>query len=226
MNKTTLLSIGFAAASALTSQAAISWTGAIDSAPFDDGNWDFSGSTESSIVADVAILDNITVTNVAPPASGSSGGSFAQFKLGEGYSMTITNTSFDFLGTDGVAGSAGGSQENINLIGSSLNIQFASVGIDINVDGTSSLNIRGGGDGINSQTAPTRVNLSVGGQLTLPTLAEFTEQGNEIFVNGVSYNSDTSILSFSGTTATAVPEPASTALLGLGGIALILRRRK
>ena len=110
-----------------------------------------------------------------------------------------------------------------------MNAQFASVGIEINVDSTSSLTFRGGGDPINSQTEKTTIVLQPGAQLTLPTVAEFTEQGADIVVGGITFAEDPSILTFSGTTATAiaaVPEPSSSLLAALGLVGLTIRRRK
>ncbi|BDS08771.1 hypothetical protein NT6N_38110 [Oceaniferula spumae] len=110
--------------------------------------------------------------------------------------------------------------------GSSWESTFITNNTTLFVDGTSTMELFGSGDPINSQTNPTSVHLAYGAKLTLSSLAEFTQQGNEIFVNGVSFNSDNSVLSFNGTTATAVPEASSAALIGLAGLALILRRRK
>ncbi len=233
MMKHTLLSIGFAAA-AMTSQAAIVWTGASDSDPFNDANWDLTGSTVTTIAVNTAILDNLTVSNLGTSASGDSAVSFGQFQLGEGFSMTITGTSFDLTGNEGFAGSGAGATETVTLIGSTSSLQFFSNGIDVIVDGTSSLTIRGGGDGINSQTAESHVNLLTGGMLTMTNAAEITEQIGEgdIFVNGVQVTAGNRVSLISGTGATItalaapVPEPSSTALLGLGGLALLLRRRK
>lgn len=93
----------------------------------------------------------------------------------------------------------------------------------ITVDSTSSLSVT-----TTTATPFASVDLALGAQLTLSSEAYFTTHGSRILVNGVSYADDSSILSFSGTTATAVlvPEPSSTALLGLSGLALIMRRRK
>lgn len=101
-------------------------------------------------------------------------------------------------------------------------------GMTVNVDATSSYTLRGAGDPINSQVEMTNVNLAPGAMLTLNSLAEFTEQGADIYVNGVSFATDPSILSIAGTTGTAqaIPEPSGTALIGLAGLAMILRRRR
>ncbi len=136
--------------------------------------------------------------------------------------LTMSNS----LATFGAGfGFDGGGASILNLTNSSSwQSQFLTNGTTVNVDGTSSLSLAGGGDPINSQTAATRVNLALGAQLTLASFSEFAEQGNEIFVNGVSYNSNNSILSFNGNTATAVPEPAPLAMLGVC-VLFLLRRR-
>ncbi|BDS07590.1 hypothetical protein NT6N_26300 [Oceaniferula spumae] len=231
MPKASLLSFGIFAAATLSSQAVIVWTGASDSNPFNDANWDFSGSSVSNITPNGLILDDLTVSNVGFAASGNAGVGFSDFALGDGFSLTITGTSFDLTGTDGFAGSGNDANtEIINLIDSTSSIQYISQGIILNVDGTSSLTVRGGGDGINSQIADTRINLSTGGTLTMSSAAELDEQIGEgdIFVNGtqVTLGNKATLLSGTGATVTGIPEPSSTALLGLGGVALILRRRK
>lgn len=53
-----------------------------------------------------------------------------------------------------------------------------------------------------------------------------TANGTEDIVISVTTASGTPRAYFNGFTMTAVPEPSSTALLGLGGLALILRRRR
>jgi len=51
-----------------------------------------------------------------------------------------------------------------------------------------------------------RVNLYPNAKLTLSSAKKFTEQGDSIFVNGVSFSENPSILEFNGASATAIPE--------------------
>ena len=106
-----------------------------------------------------------------------------------------------------------------------MNAMFSTVGLQINVDSTSSLTLRGSGDAINSQTERSIVNLAPNAKLTLDSIEEFAEQGNDILVNGVSFSEDSSILIFNGTSATAIPETNSV-LLGSMGVLLLLGIRK
>ena len=228
-------------AAALSSQAAVVWTGATDNDFFNDANWDFSGAVNGTTAIDPTTIINEDLTVTGATVSGTVAG-FGFFAIGDGFSITLDNSSLTMTGSGGIQGSddgAGAARTNapslVNLTnGSDLNIQFFSVGVDINIDGTSSLNIRGGGDGLNSQTELSRVLLEEGGQFTLPTRAAFDEQvtanngAGNIVVGGVdatTANMD-DLFTFAGGTGTATPEPSSTALLGLGGLALILRRRK
>ena len=220
---------------------AVVWTGAVDNDLFNDGNWDFSGAVNgtSAIDPNVAINEDLEITGAT--VNGATGIGFGQIIIGDNHSLTLTNSNLTMAGTDGIAGvddGPGTARTNasvLNLVNSSADLQFASIGMDINVDATSSLNFRGGGDPLNGQTELSRAVLAPGGQLTFPTVAEFTEQATTqsslIIVDGVQadgVNMNT-LFSFSGSTGTAlsqVPEPSSTALLGLSGLALILRRRK
>ncbi len=244
MNKKQIISYAaITAAAILNSQAVVSWTGATDNDLFEDSNWDFSGAVNGTalIDPDFFIFEDLTISNAT--VSGATAG-FGYLGLGDGHFLTLDNTTLEITGTGGFQSlddGAGSPRVNapmtVNLTnGSSADIQFLNVGVDIVIDGTSSLNIRGGGDGLNSQTELSRILLSEGGQLTLTNRAEFDEQisanngAGNILVNGIEVtaaNIDT-LFTFSGSTATAtaVPEPSSTALLGLGGLALILRRRK
>ncbi len=214
---TTIAAIA-AATTALT-QAAITWTGAVDSDLTNDGNWDFSGSglasvagIDSGTVADDLVIGNAGTSPVFGDLTGQpTWGTTAAFGI------TLDNATID-----NGSGNDGFGFGTISLTnGSSLTTFF--VDGTLNVDATSSVNLEGAGDPIPGATA---VNLAVGATITLSSVAEYTEQGSQIFVNGVNYATDSSILDFSGTTATAVPEPSSSALLGLGALALILRRRK
>jgi hypothetical protein len=218
---------GVLSASVIASHATVVWTGATNTDFYNDANWDFSGAVNgtTTINPSTDINEDLTVNG----AGGLTGG--GRLDLGAGYSITLTNTRF--APTRGVNGVVDGNPSNsvLNVLGgSAMTSTWLTEGMTLNVDGTSAYTLRGAGDPINSQSEKTTINLTPGAQLTLASVAEFTEQGADIMVNGVSFATDNSILTFSGNTATAVgtviPEPSGIALIGLAGLAMILRRRK
>ncbi|QDU88540.1 hypothetical protein Pla175_19180 [Pirellulimonas nuda] len=198
-----------------SAHALVVWTGAGANPNdlFGDDNYDFSGSSISAInetvttglpevLVDAPVLDNVTFFNATIDAAYASG--FGQFRLGNGFNLTLSNTSITSTTNGGIAGQIAPGTAMFNLLsGSNLNMQFVT-GAVVNVDGTSTLRFRGGGDPINSVDQPARVNLAPGAMLTLASAAEFTEQGDAIFVNGVSFAANPGILSINGTTATAI----------------------
>lgn len=229
--RTKCLIASLALAATATSQAVIVWNGGGDNSNFyDNANWDFSGSVETGMPASggnpsAATADDILILGAT---INETSGAFTNIEIGDGLSVTLDGTSFRFTNNNGFTGlnDAGDVTSTFNIInGSSFNAQFAAVGITVNVDSTSSIRFRGGGDPINSQVEQTTINLAPGAQLTLASVAEFTEQGADIRVGGISFSDDPSILSLNGTTATAVPEPSSVVLMFVAGLGLIRRRR-
>jgi hypothetical protein len=218
---------GVLSASVIASHASVVWTGATNNDFYNDANWDFSGAVNGTTAINPST--DINEDLVISGAAGLTGG--GRLDLGAGYSITLTNSSF--APNSGVNGLVDGDPSNsvLNVLGgSSMTSTWLTEGMTLNVDGTSSYTLRGAGDPINSQSEKTTINLTPGAQLTLASVAEFTEQGADIMVNGVSFATDNSILTFSGNTATAVgtaiPEPSGIALIGLAGLAMMLRRRK
>ena len=110
--------------------------------------------------------------------------------------------------------------------GSSWASTFITNMVEFHIDATSSMSLSGTGDPINSQTNPSTIHLEIGAQLTLSSFAEFSEHTGEIFVNGVSYAADPSILQFSGSTATAVPESSAPLLTAIACFGWFARRRR
>ena len=222
--KTLLILSAFAGATA-ASHAVVLWTGGGVATDFyDANNWDFSGSASSSVTSptdDEMMITGATISETS--------GAFTNIEIGNGLAVTLDGTSFTFVNNNGFSGDndAGDVLSTLNLLnGSTYSAQFAAIGITINVDATSSLTFRGAGDPINSQIEKTTINLERGAQLTLPSVAEFTEQGADIVVGGVRFVDDPSVLTFSGNTATAaIPEPSAVLLSSLAGFALLIRRR-
>ena len=207
--------------------AVVVWTGAVNSTEaFNDGNYDFSGSTLTAIDESVAIEDDVTITGATINATDFVVG-FGEYQMADTFTLTLDGTSLTSNGSGGIGGVDDGADvpSFYNLTnGSSMNLQFMAVGTTVNLDATSSIQFRGAGDPINSQVEPVVLNMTPGSQLTLPSVAEFTEQGDAIFVNGINFQSDPSILSFSGTTATAVapPDPLSLEINTDTGVAKII----
>jgi len=225
----TLLTVAVLAASLSSAQAVIVWTGAADTNIFNDANWDFSGSGVGTISSNTSIADNVIITNGTASIPNEAGQ--VRFQLGDGFTLTLDNSTVSPVANDGIGGAPGGTGVTVDVInGSQLNPFFIVNGVTANIDATSSANFGGGGTPINIST----VNLVNGAQLTLASAAEFNEQGQRIFVNGNQYDSNGStpggandaLWDNLGTTRTAVPEPSGIALLGLAGVALIFRRRK
>jgi hypothetical protein len=225
--KKTLTIVGVLSASVIASHATVVWTGAANTDFYNDANWDFSGAVNgtTAINPSTDINEDLSISG----AAGLTG--VGRLDLGAGYSITLTNSSF--APSSGVNGVVDGDPSNsvLNVLaGSAMTSTWLTEGMTLNVDGTSSYTLRGAGDPINSQSEKTTINIAPGATLTLASVAEFTEQGLDIMVNGVSFAADTNILTFSGNTATAVgaaiPEPSGVTLIGLAGLAMILRRRK
>ena len=192
---------------------------------YDAPNWDFSESDLKELDRDSAIASILTITDAKILEDSPS---YSNIEIGNGFSLTLKSTSFTFKNDNGFTGvnDDGNVYSTLNITeGSSMNAMFSSVGLEINVDSTSSLTLRGPGDSINSQIEMSRVNLYPNAKLTLSSAKKFTEQGDSIFVNGVSFSENPSILEFNGASATAIPEVNSVLLAGISVFFLLSRKK-
>ena len=233
-----LLSIGvLAAASTLTSHAALTWIGT-NNTFFQEANWiDNVGATPAggTINGDTDISASTGGMIIFDSSGGgtSSTGVGGDIRLGDGNDLQIGDgLSLVTTATNGISNQKvlGGTTANASMLGaSSANFQFT-VGMDWSLGEVSSLTLRGGTNPLNNST----INLLDAGStihFTDETVAAFTtEHLSKISVNGVAAVIGTNINVVSdggsGSIVTVVPEPSSAALIGLGGLALILRRRK
>jgi hypothetical protein len=217
--KQTVLCATFLAAFSLPASAVITWTGAIDTDLTNDGNWDFSGSSLTTVagITDATLAEDLSFTGAGSTPTLANLNGQPAWGVVAGNTMMFDGATLANSGNDGIGL---GTIELAN--GSSVTAFFARK--TISVDATSHLILEGAGDPLPGTST---VTLVPGATLTMASVAEFTEQGSQIYVNGQSYDLDNSILTFSGTTATAVPESSTSAIiLGVVGLALVMRRRK
>ncbi len=229
--KNYLATLAIFAAFLCPSQAAIVWTGSSSTDPFDDTNWDFSGSGVSAVDSNVSVADDISIINGSIEIPNLNGQQ--RLQLGNGFTMTLDNSTLGLVagGNDGTGGQPGSTGMSINLTnGSQFNPFFIVNAVSLDIDSTSSATFGGGGNPVNLST----INLTFGSTLSFQaeTPAAFTaEHLGKITVDGAPAVDGVNILiepfnGAAGSQITAIPEPSSAVLLGFAGLALALRRRK
>ena len=193
---------------------------------YDAPNWDFSQSDSLELNRESPITNILTITDALILEDSPS---YSNIEIGDGFSVTLKSTSFTFQNNNGFTGVNDDDDvfSTLNILeGSDMNAMFSAIGLEINVDSTSSLTLRGAGDSINSQIERSIVNLSPNAQLTLDSIEEFSEQGDDIYLNGVSFSQNPSILKFNGNTGTAIPEAHLILLSAVSTILLLSQRRR
>jgi len=221
--------------SGFLSNGAVTWTGNAGTNIFDGGN--YSGLADGFTLApNVTVEDDITFSNATvtiPQVSAQQ-----RFQVASGFTMTVDGSNFSLSGgsNDGIGGvpgsrlPAGPAGPTLNIInGSSLEAFFIVNGVQMNVDGTSSVTLGGGGNPVNISS----INLDTGATLsfTRETIAQFNaEHLSKITINGAAaqegLNFTIAALGGSGSTITAIPEPSISLLGAIGCIVLLLRRRR
>ena len=193
---------------------------------YDAPNWNFSESGSEEINRDFHTANILTITDALIVEDSPA---YSHIEIGDGFSVTLISTDFTFKNNNGFTGvdDDDNAYSTLNITeGSSMNAMFSAIGLEINVDSTSNLTLRGAGDSINSQIERSIVNLSPNAQLTLSSIEEFAEQGDDIYLNGVSFSQNPSILKFNGTTGTAIPESNSVLLAGISVFLLLSAKKR
>ena len=193
---------------------------------YDAPNWNFSQSDSQELNRDFPISNILTITDALILEDSPS---YSNIEINDGFSVTLISTDFTFQNNNGFTGVE--DDENVYSVlniteGSSMDAMFSAIGLKINVDSTSSLTLRGAGDSINSQIERSIINLSPNAQLSLNSLDQFIEQGDDIYLNGVSFSQNPSILKFNGTTATAIPETRFILFSAIPIILLLNKKRR
>lgn len=217
--KHTLLSLGLLAAAATSSQAAVI------------ADWDFSGVTGSEPSADIPV----GTTLIASTASGAVSGISSTDLLSGG--------SLRYEAAGGAAGELNLKNFHITTGAGRGSFAFtltADAGKTISVDNLTMSSYRNGGGAPNKLQWFVTVDAgpeeeygtSTTGNVTSFASNTFTESITgassvkfEFRLDGVTGNGNIHFNDIQ-INGAVVPEPSSTALLGLGGLALILRRRK
>lgn len=102
-----LLSVSTASLLCGVAGADIFWTGAVSSDVFDEANWDLSASTVTVIDPGVSIDDNVRIIDAAVPAEIPDEAGQVRFQIGDGFELTVDNSSLRAVGNDGVGGAPG-----------------------------------------------------------------------------------------------------------------------
>lgn len=193
---------------------------------YDAPNWDFSQSDSLELDRDSPIANILTITDALILEDSPS---YSNIEIGNGFSVTLKSTNFTFQNNNGFTGVNDDDDvvSTLNIFeGSDMNAMFSAIGLEINVDSTSSLTLRGAGDSINSQIERSVVNLSPNAKLTLSSLNQFAVQGDDIYLNGVSFSQNPEILKFNGNTGTAIPEAHLILLSSIATILLLSQKRR
>ncbi len=225
----------FLSLSSFFCHGAVTWTGNVGTDIFDGSN--YSGLPNGLVLGpNVTVEDDITFSNATvtiPQVSAQQ-----RFQVASGFTMTVDGSNFSLTGgsNDGIGGvpgsklPAGPAGPTLNIInGSSLEAFFIVNGVQMYVDGTSSVTLGGGGNPVNISS----IDLDTGATLsfTRETIAQFNaEHLSKITINGTvaqeGLNFTIDALGAAGSTITAIPEPSAGLLGAIGCIVLLLRRRR
>jgi len=128
--------LGFLPLLAEPAGADVFWTGATSNDIFDETNWDLTQSTVTVIDPDVTIDDDVYIVNAAATVEiPNNGGGQSRFEVGDGFTLTIDNSTVMVLGNDGIGGAPGTSSGPVVqlLNGASITVFFITHSTDLQV---------------------------------------------------------------------------------------------
>ena len=165
--------------------ADIVWTGALNDDIFEEANWDFSSSSLTQVDPNTAVLDNILIKDAPAPIDVFVAGVQTDFEIGDGFVMTIDNSTVFTSNNDGLGGQSGGGAGATVVVvnGGDVATFFIATNTHMQIDATSSAHLLGGATPINGST----IDLAEGALLALvnETPTDFlAEHKNKVSVNG------------------------------------------
>lgn len=240
MKKTTTLLITTSALLIGSSNAAMTWTAGAGNFG-DEANWEAHGGGAPS-PGSITKNSNISTTETGGEIIIGNGSAvtldLAHLHLGDN-TLSVSGSSSLVSAWSSFPEGIRSNSKTASITGaSSVYIQFSDT-VNWDVSGGSTLQFRGGGTPYNGST----VNLADTASILIFDNETYTAFDTEhasnttAFGNALIFGADpfayepgdnaiATAIGTSGVSIQAVPEPSSTALLGLGGLALILRRRK
>ncbi len=146
-------------------------------------------------------------------------------------SAPFTGFTFGGVEADGVAGGIGGSEEIFTITFQDLGVGQREISLYLghsNTGRTFDADVYLGGDLSGAGTADQTLNSGgIGSQAFIYTLeVNTTDALDDVSISIDSASGGSGGFQFSGYTVTAIPEPSSLTLLGLGSLSILLRRRR
>lgn len=174
-------------AGAGSARADIFWVGAVSDDIFDEANWDLSNSTVTLVDPNVTIADNVVIVDAPVPIDIFVVGQQGRFQVGNGFLVTVDNSTLFTSSNDGLSGEPGTIPGNgpraLVIDGGDVATFFITNGLHMIIDEQSSSHLAGGATPINGAT----IDLTAGALLacTDETVTDFiNEHIQKITVEG------------------------------------------
>jgi len=141
----------------------ITWTGASSQDIFEEGNWDLTESYVTAIDPGVTILDDVLIEDAPQTVQLPDVTGIARLQLGDGYTLTIDNSTVVALANEGIGGAPGTSiGPNVEVTGGAhLEVLFIASRTSLHVGASSSVTLTAGAHPVDDSP----VDLTVGATL-------------------------------------------------------------